>query len=376
MATEMQGNRLRPHMRQTILSVAYPLTPVGPDAVGGSEQILTLLDSALTKAGHESIVIAAEGSRVSGRLIPSPPAGRTLDDHERLRGQHAHQRLIAETLRRYSVDLVHMHSLDFHSYLPDSSIPILATLHLPPDWYPSWIFEHDRPNFYLNCVSSSQQKACPSSRQLLPYVPNGVPVRSFVTKSVRKDYVLGLGRICPEKGFHFALKAAKMSGSKFLLAGEVFPYAGHLQYFEHEIKPHLDRKRQFIGPVGMARKRHLLSEARCLLVPSTVAETSSLVAMEALAAGTPVVAFASGALPEIIAHGRNGFVVKTVKEMAAAIDACGALDREECRRTAASRFCADQMAKRYFETYSTIIQNARTSWNEPVHSTSSWLVSW
>src|SRR5207249_5576489 len=128
-----------------------------------------------------------------------------------------------------------------------------------------------------------------------------------------------LGRICPEKGFHFALQAAKMARADLLLAGQVFPYASHVEYFESKIVPRLDERRQFVGPVGFHRKKRLLSKAKCLLVPSTVNETSSLVAMEALAAGTPVIAFPSGALPEIVEHGRTGYLVSDVKEMAQAI---------------------------------------------------------
>ena len=102
---------------------------------------------------------------------------------------------------------------------------------------------------------------------------------------------MALGRICPEKGYHIALDAAARAGVPMVLAGEVFRYPAHEQYFRDEIAPRLDASRRFIGPVGLHRKRRLLSEARCLLAPSLAPETSSLVAMEALACGTPVIAF-------------------------------------------------------------------------------------
>ena len=362
-------------MGHTILSVAYPLTAVGPDAVGGSEQILTILDAALTRAGHRSIVIAAAGSQVSGTLVPSPEANGYLNDRLRRWGQQAHRELITETLERFSVDLVHMHSLDFHAYLPDSRTPVLATLHLPPDWYPRSIFRQKRPHFHLNCVSSSQQRSCPPSPSLLPHIPNGVDVRRFERKSAKRNYVLALGRICPEKGFHFALRAARMARRELILAGEVFPYAAHRRYFKSKIAPLIDNRRRYIGPVGFARKRQLLSEARCLLIPSTVAETSSLVAMEALAAGTPVVAFGSGALPEIIEHGRNGFLVSDVEEMAEAIERVGDLDPEACRYAARSRFSADHMIQRYLGVYGQIIEKARDPWVDRRSSRVSWLVA-
>src|ERR1051326_3429979 len=133
-------------MGHTVLSVAYPLTEVGEDAVGGSEQVLATMDRALTEAGHRSLVIAAQGSKVRGTLIPSPAANGTIDQLQRELAQKAHRHRIQEVLSSYSVDLVHMHSLDFHTYLPESGPPTLATLHLPPDWYPSHIFYHHRPD--------------------------------------------------------------------------------------------------------------------------------------------------------------------------------------------------------------------------------------
>src|SRR6476469_6813933 len=109
----------------TVLSVAYPFTYVGPDAVGGSEQILTLIDRGLTEAGHRSLVIAAEGSDLCGTLIQSPAYKGPLDQSVRERGQKLHLKLIQKTLTDYAVDLVHMHSLDFHQYLPPSGTPTL-----------------------------------------------------------------------------------------------------------------------------------------------------------------------------------------------------------------------------------------------------------
>jgi glycosyltransferase involved in cell wall biosynthesis len=262
-------------MTYTVLSVAYPLTQVGEDAVGGSEQILTSLDRALTQAGHRSLVIAEEGSAAHGTLIPSPKARGKIDDGERRWARKVHKQLIKETLASHSVDMIHMHSLDFHHYLPDGSIPILATLHLPPDWYPDSIFRSPRKNLHLNCVSYSQQKACPKTPLLLPAVPNGVDVARLHGPMVKQNYALALGRICPEKGFHFALDAARKAGSELLLAGEVIPYPLHQSYFKEEIAPRLDQDRRFLGPVGFNRKRRLLGEARCLLIPSTVQETSA-----------------------------------------------------------------------------------------------------
>lgn len=341
-----------------ILSVAYPLTEVGPDAVGGSEQILTAIDQALVEAGHRSIVIAAEGSRISGTLIPSPRAGERLDDDARDWGSRMHQRLLSKTLANESVDLIHMHSLDFHRYVPECEVPILATLHLPPDWYPSHIFRA-RQRFQMNCVSNSQMNACPRSSALLPVVPNGVNVESLFLDAPRQDYAVVMGRICPEKGYHFALEAAELAGIPLKVAGEVFPYDLHRRYFREEIEPRLQGSRKFIGPVTFSDKRKLLASAACLVVPSVVAETSSLVAMEALACGTPVVAFRIGALPEIIDDGQTGFLVSNVQEMAEALRRVRHLNRETCRQQARTRFSVTRMTSNYLRLYEQLIVDSR-----------------
>jgi glycosyltransferase involved in cell wall biosynthesis len=249
-----------------------------------------------------------------------------------------------------------MHSLDFHNYVPSSPLPILATLHLPSDWYPIEIFRMEKPHFRLNCVSWSQHRTCPSSTNLLDPIPNGVEVDRLVNNLPKRNYALALGRICPEKGFHLALDAAQRSGMNFVLAGQVFPYDSHLEYFATEIQPRLDRHRRFLGPVGFAWKKRLLAQAKCLVIPSTVSETSSLVAMEAMACGTPVVAFRTGALPEIVDDGRTGFLVNDVDEMAAALRKVAVLEPEECRRVAQSRFSSHAMSSTYLDLYECMIR--------------------
>lgn len=339
-------------MRLSVLSVAYPLAAVGPDAPGGSEQILTLLDRALVRNGHRSVAIACEGSVTEGRLLATPRAVGELNGEVHKRAHAHYARAIRDALATWDFDLIHMHGLDFHAYLPPPGVPVLVTLHLPPDWYPGWVFRLARPETWLQCVSASQQAHCPPSKSLLPFIPNGVPLERLRTSVRRRSYALALGRICPEKGYHLALDAAVRARVPLALAGELFRYREHEEYFASEILPRLENgTRRFIGPVGTARKRRLLAGARCLLVPSLVEETSSLVAMEALACGTPVIAFPAGALGEIVEHGRTGFLVADEREMAEAIGRAGEIDPEECRRVARERFSAEYMVARYLERY-------------------------
>ncbi len=352
-------------MPLTILNVAYPLAPVGPDAVGGAEQVLTELDAALVEQGHQSVVVACEGSVTKGTLISVPRGLGELDAAAR-HGAWEHCRNgIRTALDQWPIDLVHLHGIDACEYLPPPGVPALITLHLPPSWYPSAIFNLQRPSTFLHCVSRRQALACPPCSYLLPPIDNGVSTkRLFPLPMPKGNFVLCLGRICPEKGFHLAIEAARLAGVPLVLAGNLFLYPAHQHYFREQIIPRLDRHRRFIGPVGLDRKRRLLSAAKCLLVPSLVSETSSLVAMEALACGTPVVAFPSGALAEIIQDGHTGFLVKNETEMSAAIGRCHTLPTRHCRAAALSRFSLQRTIEKYFELYHRLneSESANSTW--------------
>jgi glycosyltransferase involved in cell wall biosynthesis len=256
------------------------------------------------------------------------------------------------------VDIVNMHGVDFHEYLPEGKVPVLATLHLPPSWYPRRIFHLKRPRTHLHCVSASQRSACPPCDMLLPNIENGIAIENFSGAHAKRTFAFSLGRICPEKGFHFALDAARRAHIPFFLGGNVFPYEAHEKYFETEISPRLDTSRRFLGPVGFHRKRRLLSAAKCVLAPSLVPETSSLVAMEALACGTPVVAFRAGALADIVEDGKTGFLVDNVNEMADAIHSVASLDPNECRNAARERFSAEAAIRKYLAVYEWIAKDA------------------
>jgi glycosyltransferase involved in cell wall biosynthesis len=339
-----------------VLSVSYTLAACGPDAVGGSEQVLAALDRALVERGHRSLVVGCRGSRVAGDLIVAPTDGETcaqIDDAIRAAAQDAFRRTIAHALRAHPVDVVHMHGYDFHDVLPAPGVPVLATLHMPPDWYwPHDSLQPTRPGTWLHGVSWSQHARIPPGPHLLPPIGNGVPVaRLGAARHARRGFALTLARICPEKGTHLALDAARAAGVPLLIGGAVFPYSEHQAYYADDVRPRLGRWWRHLGPLPFARKRRLLSAARCLLVPTLAPETSSLVAMEAAACGTPVIAFGNGALPEIVQHGVTGFLVQDAAEMAEAIRRADRIDPEACRQAARDRFSDVRMADAYLARY-------------------------
>ena len=350
-------------MRLTVLSVAYPLAPAGPDAVGGAEQVLAHLDTALMRAGHRSIVVACEGSVTAGTLVATPAPNQVLSEAVRQWVQEQHGIGIERALDRWPIDIVHMHGFDFHAYLPPAGVPVLATLHCPVDWYAADALKPTRPCTYLNAVSARQHELLPASAALLPPIENGVRVDKLAGHYAKRGFALMLSRIAPEKGVHLAIDAAKATDLPLLIAGGVFPYPEHERYFAQEVLPRLDRRRRTIGPVGFRRKRRLLAAARCLVVPSRVAETSSLVAREAIAAGTPVVAFRQGALVDTVEDGRTGFLVDDVAALGQGMLEARHLDPEVCREAARRRFSAEQMIRSYLRLYSAL---ARMGASEPI----------
>lgn len=333
----------------TILSVAYPFARVTADPVGGAEQVLAQIDRALVEAGHRSIVVAPEGSTPAGELRSVPSSDGDVDDRRRGQVYRAVRRRIADAIDRDHPDLVHLHGIDFDAYLPDPGLPVLVTLHLPLDWYAPGALHPTRPATMLQPVSPSQAARAPAGVMLSEPIENGVEIPPAEAR--KRRFALALGRICPEKGFDDALDAAFRAGIPLLMAGAVFPYPEHRHFFRTGIEPRLGFTRRWIGPVGGLRKRHLLASARCLLVPSKAPETSSLVAMEALAAGTPVIAYRAGALPDIVEHERTGFIVDSIEEMSAAIRAIGQIDPAECRARAQERFPLRKMTDAYLARY-------------------------
>lgn len=343
----------------SIVNVAYPLAAVGPDTAGGAEQVLAALDRALVAAGHRSVVLASEESQVAGELVAVPAETGGLDEAAMARARTRTRTALRDLLARRRVDVVHMHGVDFDSYLPPSRPPVLATLHCPPDWYSAAALHPTRADTWLNAVSARQDAALRPNPHLLAPIENGVEICP-VAPHARRSFALTLSRIAPEKGTHIALQAAHRSGLPLLVAGRVYAYPEHERYFAAQVAPHLDRLRRCIGPVGGARKRRLLSAARCLLIPSLVEETSSLAAREALAAGTPVIAFAAGALADTIEHGRTGFLVRDADEMAAAMLAAPEIAPDACRRAARQRFAVDAMLDQYLALYAALA-GARSS---------------
>jgi glycosyltransferase involved in cell wall biosynthesis len=336
----------------TILNVAYPFSPVAPECPGGAEQVLGMIDRGLVEAGHRSIVLACEGSRGLGEFIELGAIPTLIDGSAKQAAWTRYRSAIARCLKGLPIDVVHFHGHDFHHYLPDHGPPRLVTLHLPLDHYPSEALS--RKDLWLHCVSRSQHQSRPRDANFLEPIENASPLDPPSISHAKRRYALFLGRICPEKGVHLAIEAARFAGLPLIIAGRVFPYDTHLEYFDQKIAPHLGVTCRFLGPIGPDRKRRLLAGAQCVLLPSRIAETSSLVAREALICGTPVIAYPNGNLRDVVEHGRTGYLVSDPDDMARAIAACRDLDPDACRKAGLTRFSRNAMIKAYLSTYERI----------------------
>jgi glycosyltransferase involved in cell wall biosynthesis len=345
-----------------ILYISYPLLTVSDASAGGAEQVLWTLEREMARRGVHTTVAASAGSSVAGELFVTGEACAAIDDFERR--DREHQEKIIEFVRQRaeqgrSFDLVHDMSGSFWKQAARVSAPTLATLHLPRSFYAPESFQNVPPNVSFNCVSHSQAQSFGDLTNLLGVAPNGIPLDRFRAEpgsevnGEPRQGLLWLGRICEEKAPHLALDIAKRAGTAITVAGQVYPFSYHQQYFEREVAPRLGRisHARFVSSPSMRQKLELLRGAQALLITSQVDETSSLVAMEAAASGTPVIAFRRGALAEVVRHGVTGFVVESSEH---AVEACGCVKEisgEACIAYAQENFSGGQMADGYSRLY-------------------------
>ena len=333
-----------------IAQVAPLIESVPPKFYGGTERVVSWLTEELVRQGHQVTLFASGDSVTSANLVAccrkalrsAPECGNPL-------GWHLVQ---METVmqRASEFDVLHFHNDFLHFPLSKRmSTPCVTTLHGRLDLPELAAVYGAFPDVPLISISNAQRAALPRLRWLATMY-HGLPETWLQTDDGEREHLLFLGRISPEKRTDRAIEIALAAGLPLVIAAKVD--AADRIYFEQEIAPRLGHPLiRFVGEVGDQEKRELFRKAHALLFPIDWPEPFGLVMVEALGCGVPVIAFPRGSVPEIIEHGKTGYIVDDIAEAVAAVRALPALKRSDCREAFLRRFTAARMAADYVRQY-------------------------
>jgi glycosyltransferase involved in cell wall biosynthesis len=341
-----------------IAQIAPLYESVPPQLYGGTERVVSYLTEELVRLGHEVTLFASGDSRTSAKLVPvcpralwrDPDCKETLPHHVRLLER------VFEDVSRF--DVLHFHCDYLHFPLlrrhPCASVTTLhGRLHTPDL---KALFE-DYADAPLVSISDDQRRPLPGANwQATVY--HGLPRDLHAFGEGRGGYLAFLGRVSPEKRLDRAVEIARRTGRKLKVAAKI--YGDEANYYKQHIEPLLHASRsfvEFIGEVGGKDKDEFLGNAHALLFPIDWPEPFGLVMIEALACGTPVIAWRNGSVPEVIAEGVSGFVVDSVEEAVQAVGWVNTLSRRRCREAFEEHYDAARMARDYLEVYRRLRQH-------------------
>ena len=336
-----------------------PLTEsVPPTLYGGTERIVSYLTEELTELGHDVTLFASGDSRTSATLVPMAP--RALRFDPTLRDALApHMMMLEHVYRRAAdFDVLHFH-MDYWSFalFSRAATPFLTTLHGRMDLPEHAPLYELYPEVPLVSISFAQRRGMPNANYAKT-IHHGLPIDLLQPQAMRPEYLAFLGRIAPEKRPDRAIRIARRAGMKLKIAAKVDRV--DQAYFDETIRPMIDGHHvEMIGEIGEAEKPAFLSGAHALLMPIDWPEPFGLVMIEAMACGTPVIAFNHGSVPEIVDHGVTGLVVSNEDEAVAAVAQLDRLSRPAIRRQFERRFTARRMANDYLALYRQLATTAR-----------------
>lgn len=335
--------------------IAPPWVAVPPPVYGGTEVVIDNLARGLAAVGHRVTLFASGDSRcpVERRWRYSSALGTTAPTELEIGHVESAYRALAD------VDIIHDHTLsgvgryDLHP----PGVPIVATAHGPFIPEVARVYR-DAAEHGVTVVAISH-----AHRDSAPDVPirhvihHGIDPAAFPFGRGDGEYLLFLGRMSPEKGAHRAIEVARAARRRIILAAKMWEPAEH-RYFTDVVEPMLGTDAVYVGEVGGRRKLDLLAGAEALANPIRWPEPFGLVMIEALACGTPVLAFKEGAAPEIVTHGVDGFLCDDETDMADHVAAVAAINRRQCRATVQHRFSTRRMVDEHVRLYEQLAETA------------------
>ena len=340
-----------------IAQVAPLYESVPPVLYGGTERIVSYLTEELVRQGHDVWLFASGDSRTSAHLVPMRPSSIRLDTA--CQDSLAAHIVMLENVcaQQHRFDLIHYHIDYLHFPLSRrGSTPQVTTLHGRLDLPELQQVYNEFREMPVVSISDAQRAPLPQANWL-GTVHHGVPSALYPYSPRGNGYLAFLGRVSPEKRLDRAIEIATRCGRALKVAAKVDRV--DREYFEAHIKPLLSSSLvEFIGEIGDADKGRFLSGADALLFPIDWPERFGLVMIEAMACGTPVVAFRGGSVGEIIDHGVTGFIVEDIGGAVAAVDRAVTLDRARIRAVFEKRFTAARMAADYVGLYEQAMVNA------------------
>ncbi|MEX0929071.1 MAG: glycosyltransferase family 4 protein [Balneolales bacterium] len=338
-------------MRIAQVSPLYEKVP--PKSYGGTERIVSYLTEELVRQGHDVTLFASGDSKTRARLIaPCERSLREMKCQDPLAHHFVEMQMVQDRLDEF--DVIHYH-IDYLHY-PFSrwnKTPGVTTLHWRldlPDLKELYRVFDDIP---VISISNAQRKPQPHINWVST-VYHGFPEHLYTYYPGEGEYLAFIGRLSPVKRVDRAIKIAKRTGIRLKIAGNVNPEDE--TYFNNHIAWQLDDPLvEFIGEVGDDQKGEFLGKARAMLFPIDWPEPFGMVMVEAMACGTPVIAFNRGSVEEIIHHEKTGFVVETVDEAVEAVRRLGLINRADCRKHYENNFHVSRMAENYLKAYEILI---------------------
>lgn len=336
--------------------LAPPWISVPPPGYGGVESVVSTLTEALVRRGHDVTLFCAPGS-VSRATVATLLERSHPDEIERALYEVDH---VAKAFDEMDLatgagfDVIHDHC-GFTGLAMANRIgtPLVHTLHGPFTADTAAFYAHHGHKGTLVGISHAQLASSPSGLRPIGPIPNPIDLRAWPMRERKGDYLLWIGRISPEKGPHRAIAAARAVDVPLVLAGVIQP--GSQPFFDKEVAPHIDGERvRFVGEVGGAAKQSLFANARGLLMPIRWDEPFGMVVVEALACGTPVIAFPEGAMRDLVIDGKTGFLVEDERAMADAIGHLPRIAASDCHTWVRQHCDGDVVAAAYERIYRSV----------------------